>query len=228
LAIINLALGIFNLVPGFPMDGGRVLRALLWWRTGSLTHATRKASDIGKGFAVVLMILGGVEIFAGALIGGLWLIFIGMFLRGIAERGYQELVLRQSLEGVRVDEVMIEDVVSVPPDLSLRRLVEDFFLMNGYRGFPVVRDGKLIGVVRVEDVKRVPKEELDSKMVETVMTPMNEDYRIAPEAPLTHALKQMSENGIGRLMVMTGDEMKGMITKIGLQRLIEVRQILKA
>jgi predicted transcriptional regulator len=146
----------------------------------------------------------------------------------IIDYSYQELVIRQSLEGVRVDELMIEDVVSVPPDLSLKRLVEDYFLMNGYRGFRVVRDGKLIGVIRIEDVKRVEKEELESKTVEKVMKRMNEDYRIAPQAPLTHALQQMSENGIGRLIVMNGDELKGMITKIGLQRLIEVRQILKA
>jgi Zn-dependent protease/CBS domain-containing protein len=228
LAIINLALGVFNLMPGFPMDGGRVLRAFIWWRGGSLTRATRIASDVGKSFAVVLMILGGVQIFAGALIGGVWLLFIGMFLRGVAQSGYQELVMRQSLEGVRVDEVMIEDVVSVPPDLSLRHLVDDFFLVHGYRGFPVVRDGRPIGVVRIEDVKGVPKEDFDRETVESVMVPMSEAYRIAPDAPLTDALKQMGKNGVGRLIVISHEEMKGMITKLGLQRLVEVRQILAA
>lgn len=228
LALINLALGIFNLVPGFPLDGGRVLRAIWWWRTGSLTRATRVASDVGKGFAVVLMIMGGLEIFFGALLGGLWLLFIGMFLRGVAERGYQELVLQQSLDGVQVDEVMIQDVVSVPPDLSLRRLVDDYFLTHGYRAFPVVRDGQPVGTVKVEDLKRVPKEQLDRATVEAVMSPMNDACRIAPDASLKDALKRMSENGLGRLIVMSGDRMEGMITKTGLLRLLQVRRILEA
>src|SRR5919198_2982046 len=108
LAWINMAVGIFNLIPGFPLDGGRVLRAFLWYRSGSLTRATRTASQVGKGFAMILMLLGALQIFTGSLLGGLWLIFIGMFLRGTAEGGYQEVVLRQALADVAVHEVMTE------------------------------------------------------------------------------------------------------------------------
>ena len=105
LAWINVALAVFNLVPGYPLDGGRILRAIIWWRTGSVAGATKWASDIGKGFAWALMILGAFQLFTGALIAGLWLIFIGMFLRGIAAAGYQEVMMKQSLDGVRVEEV---------------------------------------------------------------------------------------------------------------------------
>lgn len=107
LAWINVALGVFNLFPGFPLDGGRVFRAFWWWKTGSLRRATRLASDMGKGLALTLIILGGLEIFAGALLGGLWFIFIGMFLRGMAEGGYQGLILKQSLEAVEAREIMV-------------------------------------------------------------------------------------------------------------------------
>jgi len=227
LAWINVALGIFNLVPGFPLDGGRVLRALWWWRTGSLTRATKVASDIGKGFALALMILGGFQIFAGALIGGLWFIFIGMFLRGVAESGYQELVLRQSLEGVQVQEVMIQDAVTVPPQLSLRQLITEYFLRYGYRGFPVVQDGKVLGVVSVANVKGIPEEEQGIKTVGEVMTPLSDRLLIAPEASLTEALKKMVQEDVGRLLVMRGDQMIGMITKTGLLRFLEIKNILE-
>ena len=161
LAWINLILGIFNLVPGFPLDGGRLLRAFLWWKTGSLTRATRVASDFGKGFAVAIMILGGLQIFAGDLINGLWFIFIGMFLRGMSSQGYEELVIRKALEGVHVDEVMVREVVTVPPDLTISQLIHDYFLHYAYRGFPVTDNGRVLGVVSVTAVRQLRREEYD-------------------------------------------------------------------
>jgi Zn-dependent protease len=125
LAWVNLALALFNLIPGFPLDGGRLFRAFWWWKTGSVIDATRLAADWGKGFAIVLMIFGGLEIFAGSLIGGLWLIFIGTFLRGIAEASYHNVLLKQSLEGTRVEQVMTRDIVSVPPELPVSALISD-------------------------------------------------------------------------------------------------------
>ena len=115
LAWINVALAVFNLIPGFPLDGGRLLRAFWWWKSGSVIDATRVASDWGKGFAIVLMIFGGLQIFAGSLIGGLSLILIAMFLRGMAEAGYQNLLLKKSLEGTRVEQLMTRGVVSAHP-----------------------------------------------------------------------------------------------------------------
>ena len=226
LAWINIALGLFNLIPGFPLDGGRVFRAFWWWKTGSMLEATRAASDIGKGFAIVLMILGGVQIFSGALIGGLWFIFIGMFLRGMAEGGYQELVMRRSLEGTRVKDVMIRDVVTAAPDLSVKRIIADYFLRYGYRGFPVARDGKASGIISLANVKDLSEQQQAEKIVEQVMRPIDGALAITPETPLMEALKKMSQENTSRLLVMRGDRMIGMITQTGLLRFLEVKRAL--
>jgi CBS domain-containing protein len=226
LAWINIALAVFNLIPGFPLDGGRVFRAFWWWKTGSMIEATRVASDIGKGFAIVLMILGGVQIFSGALIGGLWLIFVGMFLRGMAEGGYQELVIKKFLEGTRVQEIMIRDVVTTAPDLSLKPLIADYFLRYGYRGFPVMTDGKVLGMISLANVKNLSEQEQADKMVEQVMTPINGAMTILPETSLIEALKKMSQEKVTRLLVMRGDQMMGMITQTGLLRFLEIKRAL--
>ncbi len=227
LAWINLALGIFNMIPGFPLDGGRVFRALYWWRTGSLTNATRLAADIGKGFAVALMVLGGLQIFLGDLIGGLWFIFIGMFLRGMSQRGYEEVVIRQSLEGVPVREVMTREVVSVAPDLPLSQLVHEYFLHYTYGGFPVMEDGRLAGMVTLAAVRSVPAEEQPQKKVADVMAPRSEEFIIGDEASLADALRQMTGQEQDRLLVMRQDQMLGIITKSGLMRFVQLKQILE-
>ena len=227
LAWINLALGIFNLIPGFPLDGGRILRALRWWKTGSLTQATKLASDVGKGFAVALMLLGGLQIFAGFLIGGLWLLFIGMFLRSVAEGGYQEVVVRQMLQGVQVDEVMVREVVSVAPDLPLNQLINGYFLHYGYKGFPVVQGGRVLGMVSVFNVKGLSEDEQKNKTVAQVMEPLSDDLLISPQVSLTEALSKTGQTEAGRLVVMQGGKMIGLISKTGLLRYLEMKRILE-
>jgi len=227
LAWINLALGIFNLIPGFPLDGGRVFRAIWWWKSGSLTRATKIASDIGKGFALALMLLGGLQIFAGALISGLWLVFIGMFLRGMSAQGYEEVVIRKALEGVRVEEVMVREVVSVPPDLTVADLVHDYFLQYAYRGFPVLGNGRVLGIVSLPAVKNVPREEQQSTRVQEIMAPKSDSMLIATEASLADALVQMSREGEERLLVISQDRLVGMVTKTGLLRFVQIRQVLE-
>ena len=222
---INIAVGIFNLIPGFPLDGGRVLRAFLWHRYKSLSRATRVAADIGKGCAFILMLFGGWQIFTGNLIGGLWLIFIGMFLRGMAEGGYQEVAMRQALADVEVQDVMVEDVVSVPPDLSLQRLLPEYFLRYGYHGFPVVEDGKVLGTIAVEQVRQRTEDERSTTTVEHAMHPLSASTIIAPTAPLSEALKQMLGEGVGRLVVMQNGTMRGLITKTGLLRFVELKRL---
>jgi Zn-dependent protease len=165
LAWINLALAVFNLLPGFPLDGGRVLRAWLWRRTGSLQRASRVATQAGKGLGAGLAVLGVLQIFSGALIGGVWLVLVGLFARGLAESSYQSLMLRQLLQEVSVGDVMVREPVTVRPDLPLDRLVEDYVLGRGFRGFPVVEEGRALGLVSVEQVKRVPPDERAGRRV---------------------------------------------------------------
>jgi Zn-dependent protease/predicted transcriptional regulator len=227
LAWINLALGIFNLIPGFPLDGGRILRAFLWWKTGSLTRATKVAADFGKGFAVAIMVLGGLQIFAGALLNGLWFIFIGMFLRGMSTQGYEELIIRKSLEGVHVDEVMVREVVSVPPDLSISQLIHDYFLHYAFRGFPVTENGRVLGVVSVAAVRQTPREAYDQRRVSDIMTPLDEDFLIEAKASLADALVKMSRGEQERLLVLKGDRLEGLVTKTGLLRFVQLKQVLE-
>jgi len=227
LSFINLALGVFNLIPGLPLDGGRVLRAIVWWRTGSLDRATRLVSDLGKAFAVSLMFLGALLIFRGALLGGIWLILIGMFLRGSAAQGYEQMSLMRILESVKVGEVMIGEPMTVSPDLTLSDLVNRFFLKYGYRGFPVEEAGSAVGLISIEDLAGVPESELATRKVRDVMRPLDASRVISKEARLLEALERLSPPGAGRLVVLEDGRLSGMITKTGLLRLLEIHQVLK-
>lgn len=226
LAWINAALGVFNLLPGMPLDGGRVLRAVVWWWSGSMERGSRLAADAGKGLAFGLMALGALEIFMGGLLGGLWLILIGMFLRTLAGASYRGVALRRALQDVPVERFMIRDVVTVPADASVRELIDRYILGLGFRGFPVVRGGRVVGLVSIADVKEVPEGERDGSPVEAHMTPLSEDARVDPGATLEEALERMTRADLGRVLVMRGDELRGMITRTGLSRLVSFREAL--
>jgi CBS domain-containing protein len=227
LAWINTALAVFNLLPGYPLDGGRILRAVAWWRTGSLRRATRVAADAGKGLAVGLMLLGAVQIFQGALLGGLWLVFIGMFLRTMAEASYQSLVIAQTLEDVRTSQVAIADPVTVGPDLSIRQLVDDYLLAHGYRAYPVMEAGRPLGLISVEDLKDLPPEKRDETTVRERMRALDDALRVPSDLPLAEALVRLASAPGGRLLVMRGNELVGMLTKSGIARAIEIRRALE-
>jgi len=227
LAFINFALGAFNLLPGFPLDGGRVLRAVVWWRTGSLRRGTRRAADAGKGLAVGLMVLGGLQIvLTGALIGGLWLVLVGMFLRGMAEAGYQNLVLLQTLEDATVIDVATTDLVTVSPDRTIHELVDDYLLPHGHRAYPVVEGGRVRGLIALDDLKDLPAEKRSEVRVRDRMTPADASARVAPDVPLNEAFRKLSQAPGGRLLVMRGEELVGLLTKGGLARFVEIRGVL--
>mgnify|MGYP001813497033 CR=1 FL=1 len=185
------------------------------------------AADFGKGFALALMILGGLQIFAGALINGLWFIFIGMFLRGMSVQGYEELVIRKSLEGVHVDEVMVREVVSVSPDLTISQLIHDYFLHYAFRGFPVADNGRVLGVVSVAAVRQLPREVYDNRRVADIMTPLGDNLLISGKASLAEALMKMTRQEQDRLLVLEHDRLTGLVTKTGLLRFVQIKQILE-
>ena len=229
LAWINLALGVFNLLPGFPLDGGRILRALLWRRTGSLQRASRVATQAGKGLGLGLALLGGIQIFSGALVGGIWLVLIGLFARGLAESSYQSLMLRQLLSEASVGDVMVRDPVSVPADLTLDHLVEDYILGRGFRGFPVVEDGRTLGLVSLEGVKSVPPAERERARVRDHLEPLDPERAVTPQSPLVDAVAKMGRLGAPRLLVLRPDtnEVVGLLTQNGLARFVELRRSLR-
>jgi CBS domain-containing protein len=220
---LNMVVAVFNMLPAFPLDGGRVLRAIIWGVTKNLKKATYLATRVGRIFAYILISLGAVSLFAGAGFQGIWMALIGFFLLQGAQAGYTQVMLKEALAGIAVRDIMVKDVVSVPPGLSVRALIEGYFLAHGYGGFPVVDDGQVLGIVSLADVKRVPPEEYDRLTVREVMAPLTERLTIAPEEDVSVALQRMAEDSLGRLVVMERGRMRGLVTKTGLSRFLQMK-----
>jgi Zn-dependent protease/CBS domain-containing protein len=223
LAFINLSLAVFNLIPGFPLDGGRVLRALYWRKTGSLKKATRIASEAGKFIGVGIILLGLFWILKGNLIGGFWFVIIGMFLRSTAEMGFQQVVMKGVLEGVKVREVMSGDVISVPPSLRINRLVEDFYLTHKYITYPVTEGERIIGIITLKQVKEVPRDQWIEKTVRDIMKPIEEEIMLDPDVKAVDALQKMIRTGEGRLPVVKDGKAVGMVTRRDILSLLEIK-----
>jgi CBS domain-containing protein len=223
LAYINVALAVFNLLPGFPLDGGRILRAFLWRRTGDLRVATARAADWGTGIAFGLMGLGVLEIFGGALIGGLWLIFIGMFLRGAARASYHGVVVEQALRGAAVRDLMITDPIMIPGDLTVEQAIEEQFLRHGFGGFPVGHDGEIEGLVSLAQLTHCPREERAVRTVREIMRPAGDNLKISANASVSDALRKMVSADSGRLLVTEGNRVVGLITRSLITRFIRVK-----
>ncbi len=214
LAWINWALAGFNLIPAFPLDGGRVLRSALWYWKGNLGWATRIASSIGSGFGVLLMVLAVWQLLVGSFISAIWYFLLGVFVRGAAEASYRQLMLRQALKGEPVRRFMRTDPVTVPPDLSIEHLVEDYVYRKHYKMFPVVPPGSetLEGCVTTSGVKTVPREEWDRHSVREVLQPCSAENTISPDADAVEALAQISRSGVSRLMVVDRNHLVGVIS----------------
>ena len=223
LGFINIALAVFNLLPGFPLDGGRLLRAALWARSKNFVKATATASDWGRGIAYGLIGLGAIEIFFGSLMGGLWLIFIAFFLRNAAIASYQSVVTEQALQGVWVKRIMAANPTTIPANCTVARAIDDYFLRYGYGGYPVTSDGRVVGLISLSDARGCPAEERYHWVVGDCMRPLDASTRIAPTAPAMQALRQMFETGAGRLLVMDGDELVGLISRSAIARLLVLR-----
>jgi Zn-dependent protease/predicted transcriptional regulator len=223
LAFVNLSLAVFNLIPGYPLDGGRVLRALYWQRTGNLKRATRVASATGKWVGTGIILLGLFWILRGNLIGGFWFVIIGMFLRSSAEGSYQQTLMKGGLEGVKVKELMSQGVTAVPPDLRIDRLVEDFYLTYKHITYPVVEGERIIGIITLKRVKEIPRDQWPEKRVEEVMVPLREELVVDPEADAVEALQKMIRTGEGRLPVVRSGRPVGMITRKDILTLLEIK-----
>jgi Zn-dependent protease len=211
LAFINVVLAVFNLVPAFPLDGGRALRAALWFWKGDLRWATRFASRSGEVFGIVLICLGVLSVLTGDFIGGMWLSLIGLFLRGAASASYYQLMTRRVFEGEPVSRFMTLDPVTVPPWLSVERLVEDYIYGYHYDLFPVVEEGNLIGLVSTRQVREVPRPDWGVARVADILVPCGPDNTIGPRADAVKALSIMRRSGNSRLMVAEDGRLLGVI-----------------
>jgi Zn-dependent protease/predicted transcriptional regulator len=212
LAWINGILAGFNLLPAFPLDGGRMLRAALWHWRDNLRWATRVSSSIGSAFGIFLIVLGVLQILSGNFVGGMWWFLIGMFLRSAAQASYQQLVTRRALEGEQVKRFMKPDPVTVAPSATLNTLVEDYIYKYHYKMFPVVEnENKLVGCVTANQIKGTPREEWTKKTVGETVRPCSEENTVRPDDDAIKAMSVMKRSGNSRLMVAEGNHLVGVI-----------------
>jgi Zn-dependent protease/CBS domain-containing protein len=211
LVFINVAVGVFNLIPGFPLDGGRLLRAALWRWQGTLPRATWIASRVGVFFAFGLMGLGLVEILGGAVVSGFWLILIGLFLRASADASYSQTALREALSRLRVADIMARDVVSVSPATSVDDLVGTFW-SHHFTSFPVVEGPLVRGIVSLKQVGGLPADQRRGLRAGDVMRPLTDDLVVSPRDSVYLALARASANGLGRLAVLDGSRLVGYVS----------------
>jgi len=223
LSLINFLLGAFNLIPGFPLDGGRVLRSAIWAATGDLTRSTRYASYSGQFFGYFLMASGFGEILTGGLIGGLWLIFIGWFLAGAARSGYQQVLVRQALSGVRVEQVMTTDVPVIPAETSVRNFVDDHLLRHEYSCYPVTSNDHVIGVVGTEEVRSVPSSDWEITSVGQITHRIDAAYEVSADDDAWNALSKLADENVCRLLVMEEDHLKGTVGRDAVFRLVQTK-----
>jgi Zn-dependent protease/CBS domain-containing protein len=221
-AQINLILGAFNLIPGFPMDGGRVLRSALWGKKKDYFYATQKASSIGRGIALFFIFFGLFSIFTGVP-GGLWLMFIGWFLYSAAQASYQQATLQETLTGIKVKDIMVKEMQTIDPSISLDKAVNEYFLRYGYGGFPVIDDGKFLGILTLKEVKNVPREDWGRVNVSAVFLPHDKKWEILPDADVIKALELMIKEDKGRIVVTERDKIIGLITRNGIAQYVQIK-----
>jgi Zn-dependent protease/CBS domain-containing protein len=223
---INLMLALFNLIPGFPLDGGRVLRAVLWGLDGSFRQATRWASAIGQGVAFLFILFGMWQMFLGGFsnfLNGLWITFIGWFLNNAAESSYRQVLLRDRLVGVTAGDVMAQECPTVSGDLLLDRLVNDHILNTGRRYFFVIQDRELQDLVTLHNVKKTPRDRWNEVTVQQIMTSVDALFWARPDEDMWVLLQRMDEADVNQVPVMDNGRLMGMITREHLLRQVRIR-----
>ncbi|HEX6209966.1 MAG TPA: site-2 protease family protein, partial [Methylomirabilota bacterium] len=213
LGAINVALAVFNLIPGYPLDGGRVLRAVLWARSGDADRATRQAAGVGQFVAFLFIAFGLLRVFAGAGFGGLWLAFIGWFLLEAARASYAQVAAVEALRGVRVRDLMGTDCGTVEAATSLQSFVDDLLLRTGRRCFVVTGGGAVVGLVTPHEVRQVAREEWPGLSVGDVMRPLAATRTVTPQTPAIEALRIMGQEDIHQLPVVSDGHLDGIVTR---------------
>jgi len=223
LALINALLAGFNLLPGFPLDGGRVLRAILWNRTGNLVKATNIAATVGRFMGWGFIAFGLFQVFAGDFIGGIWFALVGWFLRSSADASRREVTLREQLSGVQVKEVMTADAMHISPDTRVAELVSNVFRKQHGRAVPVCKNDQVVGIVTVTDVKELPQEKWEDTPVKEIMT--NEPlYSVTPDDDLNTALRLITKRDINQVLVLRGKECAGLVSRSDILAHLQVSQ----
>ena len=212
LAYINMALVLFNLIPGYPLDGGRVFRAIVWAITGNMGRSTLIAANVGRFFAFLLIAVGVWQMLAGAFGGGLWVAFIGWFLDNAASVQIQQ-VMFQGLTGHHVSQAMSRHYAIIPEDLTLQQLVDEQILGGGQRSFLVNRGDKTVGLITLHQIKEVPRPEWATTSAAQVMLPLEQLKCTDPDTELWSALQEMDRNGVNQMPVIRDQYVIGMLSR---------------
>lgn len=212
LGTINLVLAVFNLLPAFPLDGGRIFRAAVWHRTRNLQRATYVATRLGLAFSVLFMAIGVVRAVAGDLLGGVWLVLIGMFLRQAADASYRQVLVRRALEGEPVRRFMTVSPVTLQPGLTLADFLHDYVYRYHHKLYPVQDNGQLLGAISTEQLGGVAREEWGHRTVGTLATPWSADTAVTPETGALEALARMRQTGHSRLLVVENGRLAGVLS----------------
>ena len=227
---INIIIALFNLVPGFPLDGGRILRAALWAATGDLTKATRWAAMVGQAFALLLVVAGismifgvSVPFFGRGLVSGLWIAFIGWFLHGAAAASYSQLLVRDLLDGVPVSRLMQHRPATVDPGLPVAALVDGYLMATDQRAFPVIDEGGVVGIVTLDDVRRLPRDEWASKKVRDIMVPAPALVTVGPGDDAALALDRLTLRDVEQLPVVVEGRLVGLLRRRDILRCLELQ-----
>ena len=228
LGYINLALAGFNMIPGYPLDGGRILRALIWWKTGDVDRSTRMASRVGQAVALIFIGFGILQFFEGAGIGGLWIAFIGWFLLQAAGESYLQIGLKRAIEGVSVSEVMTSDCPTVSGNMNLQHFVEEELLPTGRRCFVVLENGAVAGLVTPHEVKQVERARWPFTTLHDIMRPLDQMRMVTPETPLISALEMMSRQDLNQLPVVSNGRLAGVLSRAHLLSFLQTRTELQA
>jgi Zn-dependent protease/CBS domain-containing protein len=222
LAYVNGLLGTFNLIPGFPLDGGRLLRATIWKLSGDLRRSTYIASRVGGFVGIAFIAIGFLSVFTGRFIFGLWMVLIGFFLRQAAEASYVHVVINSALAGVKVGDVMKREVVTVAGDLTIHDLVDGYFFKYHYDCFPVTSGDTLLGLVTLDDLKHLPREKWHETYVRDIMQQDLSSLSVTTDDEVAAVLKRMVRDGCGKLPVVEGDKVIGIITRRDIMEALRV------
>jgi Zn-dependent protease/predicted transcriptional regulator len=224
LCLSNVLLALFNLIPGFPLDGGRILRAILWDRWDDIGRATKVVSQMGSVVAMFLIVVGAVQfLFTQSLVSGLWFIFIGLFMKQSATGSYQAVVFKQALSGVRIRQIMTENIVGVDWLTSVDELVRDYIYKHQFTNFPVFERDEFLGMVSLSDVKEVPKELWPFKQVRDIMLPAEHVPSLRPDEDATEALARMVSDDLGRMPVVENGKLVGIVSRRDIMNLFKIK-----
>jgi len=223
LGVINIGLAIFNMVPGFPLDGGRVLRGLIWWITGNPKRATTIAARVGQVIAFLMILYGVMQFFRGAGFNGLWLAFIGWFLLSASRESYAQMVIAESLRGLRVGDVMSRDYSAVDAYSNLETFAEEHLMRTGRRFFVVTLNGRPEGIITPAQLAAVPRARWPYTTVADVMQPLDRVRTVRADTPITDALELMGSQDLNQLPVIAEGSLVGLISRAHILQLIQTR-----